>query len=364
MAEASLLFVRDDRVVADKLARALEGHGVTICGSASAYEGMDGYDAVVALFSSSAVRSPLLMEMALAAEAEGKLVPVFVGLCHLQAPLNKLALHDLCEWNGDTSDVALQAIRANIMRIARARTTGELLRAEMRGPEQELPPPPPPRPDPALLRQQEEEKRRAREREIQDATLARLERERQERAAIRAKEDEEAAARTRAHEAEIQRLRALENEARRAREEAEAAAGEKVRAAQAEAAAQAAAVDERLRREREHRERELASRAAPAPSAPRERDFGRDRDEGLGDPFGRPRQSTLFGDIDPEFETPSSRRAIGISDWASDVLVMTTIAVGGLAAIVVAAQPEAVLAAVQGLNQEIAALLARFSVTP
>jgi hypothetical protein len=46
-----------------------------------------------------------------------------------------------------------------------------------------------------------------------------------------------------------------------------------------------------------------------------------------------------------------------VSDWASDVLVMTIVAVGGVAAIVIAAQPEAAMAVANGLNAEVAALL-------
>lgn len=385
MAEASLLFVREDRAVADRLARALESHGVTICASASAYEGSDGYDAAVALFSSAAVKSPLLMERALAAEAEGKLVPVFVGFCHLQAPLNKLALHDLCEWNGDGADVAFQAIRAHVMRIARARAAGESLKQEMRSPEPEPPPPAPPAPDPVALRRREEEARRERGRIDQEATLARLDRERQERAHQRAQEEAAAIERARRYEEEVRRAREQEEEARRARERAEAAALAESRAyaaerqtavnggASARAAASAASVapspaatsnsaEDRQRREREHRERELAARrSAQAPN--RERRDGDYRggavaQDGLGDPFSGRRAAWTEAASEATFESEApARRRVGVSDWASDVLVMTLVAVGAMAAIVISAQPDAARAVAQGLQQEVAALI-------
>lgn len=388
MAEASLLFVREDRAVADRLARALESHGVAICASASAYEGSDGYDAAVALFSSAAVKSPLLMERALAAEAEGKLVPVFVGFCHLQAPLNKLALHDLCEWNGDGADVAFQAIRAHVMRIARARLTGETLKQEMRSPEPEAPPPAPPAPDQAALRRREEEARRERDRIDQEATLARLDRERHGRAQQRAQEEAAAIERARRYEEEVRRAREQEEEARRTRERAEAAALAQSRAYAAErpaapaaAAPEANTAEDRLRREREHRQRELASRRAqgggqgrPTEEA-RRRAPGRDlrepeyagattaaAAEGLGDPFSarRPAWTEAASEATFESETRPARRRIGVSDWASDVLVMTLVAVGAMAAIVIAAQPEAAEAVAVGLRQEVAALVAEF----
>jgi hypothetical protein len=388
MAEASLLFVRDDRAVADRLARALEAHGVAICASASAYESSDGCDAAVALFSSAAVKSPLLMERALAAEAEGKLVPVFAGFCHLQAPLNKLALHDLCEWNGDESDVAFQAIRAHVIRIARARAAGEILKQEMRSPEPEPPPPAPPAPDPVALRRREEEARRERGRIDQEATLARLERERQERAQMRAQEEASTVERARRYEEEVRRAREQEEEeeARRARERAETTALQKSQPFAAErqatvngvaartaasaanmapsAAATSNSAEDRLRREREHRERELgARRAAQAPSRDRreaDQRGGAAGQNGLGDPFGGRRAAWTEAASDATFEreTPSRRR-VDVSDWASDVLVMTLVAVGAMAAIVISAQPDAAQAVAQGLQQEVAALIAQ-----
>jgi len=368
MAEASLLFVRDDRTVADKLARALEANGVTICASVSALEEAAEYDAVVALFSGAAVKSPLLMERALQAEQEGKLVPVFVGLCHLQAPLNRLVFHDLCEWHGDVTDVALQAIRAHVMRIARARSAGEILRAGMRAPEPEPEPPAPPPPDLSALRRQEDETRRAQQRLDQEETLARLERERQERAAARAQEEAEARQRALA-EAEA-RERALQEEAareaalRRDRVQAHAREPSAKRARGAAAAEaprpQPAVEEERLRRERDHRARELAARQNARgddfmqPST-LERDAPHN-DRDIGDPFAATRRAARSQDGADSAPAPRQRR-FGVSDWASDVLVMTIVAVGGVAAIVIAAQPEAAMAVANGLNAEVAALL-------
>jgi hypothetical protein len=325
MSEASLLFVRDDRVVAEKLARALEGHGVSVCASASAYEGMEGYDAVIALFSGSAVRSALLMEMALAAEAEGKLVPVFVGLCHLQAPLNRLALHDLCEWNGDPNAVALQAIRANVARIARARAAGETLRSEMRGPvigEPELAPQVPrPAPSPqsassvwneaAALAERNLEQR---QRHSEEALLRERERERQERETIH---------------------RQVEDAAERERSEKERAL--------AEAAS----------RERAHRERELAARRTPAAAAAASRRGAED----LGDPFGVSLRDFQVAD---DFEDNVGLR-FGLNEWASDVLLMTAVSVGAIIAFISATQPAAIIEVVSGLSQEIQALVRQVS---
>ncbi len=396
MAEASLLFVRDDRAVADKLARALEANGVAICASVSALEENSEYDAVVALFSGTAVKSPLLMERALAAEHEGKLVPVFVGLCHLQPPLNKLVFHDLCEWQGDVNDVALQAIRAHVMRIARARSAGELLRAGMRAPEPELEPPPPPRPDPAMLRRREDDARRAQQRVDQEETLARLERERQERATARIQDEAAARARAEADAVARQEQERLEDETARQ---------EQKRALDDAAALANSPLEDRHRREREHRARELAQRQSghsnsghsnsghsndfmrpttaerDAPHDDRdyrernrrdrdhwdrdhwERSFtdreprdNRQKDRDIGDPFGGGRRRGATAET-IDTAPAKRRRAIGLADWASDVLVMTLVAVGAIAAIVIAAQPEAARAVAQGLNAEVAALL-------
>jgi hypothetical protein len=52
------------------------------------------------------------------------------------------------------------------------------------------------------------------------------------------------------------------------------------------------------------------------------------------------------------------RRPLGLSDWASDVLVMTIVALGAMAAVVIPAQPDAAQALAVGLQQEVAALVA------
>lgn len=370
MAEASLLFVRDDRTVADKLARALESNGVTICASVSALEEAAGYDAVVALFSGTAVKSPLLMERALQAEQEGKLVPVFVGLCHLQPPLNKLVFHDLCEWQGDPNDVALQAIRSHVMRIARARSTDELLRAGMRPQEPEPPPPPPPTPDPAEARRREDETRRANQRREQEQTLARLDREREERAALRAQE--EAAARRRAAEDQQARAQARRHspsqesplpQAAGARDTDRATGQPRVAAAVGAAASERAGLspEDRQERERHHRARELAARQAA-----RGDDFMRpmvvDRDSphddrDPGEPSAVRRRTGRADHDDLEASRRPARRRFGVADWASDVLVVTLVAVVAVAAILIAAQPEAARAVAEGVNAEVAALL-------
>ncbi|MBU6406532.1 MAG: hypothetical protein KGS44_05255 [Alphaproteobacteria bacterium] len=402
MAEASLLFVREDRAIADRLARALEAHGVSMCASASAYEDVDNSDAAVALFSSAAVKSTLLMERALAAEAQGKLVPVFVGFCHLQAPLNKLALHDLCEWNGEGSDIALQAIRAHVMRIARARSAGEILKQDMRAPEPE-PPSSAARPINAEALGGE----RGQTRGDQD----RLDLNRPEPAQQRAQEAAAAAEHTRRHQ--DPRLRALgpaehapgsgERAEQREGGRKSADAGERMglgarNAAASESRSHTTArpapgdpppdgdvstsnersiadpfgdtrfdmsrfgdTEDGLRRERAHREREIAARrmAQAAAQDTQQREYASAWD-GLGDPFGSGlRPAWRDAALEATFEGEDlGRRPLGLSDWASDVLVMTIVALGAMAAVVIPAQPDAAQALAVGLQQEVAALVA------
>lgn len=133
MPEAALLFVREDRSLAERLARALELHGISICASASAYEDLQAYDGVISVFSAAAIRSELLMEATLSGEAQGKLIPVLAGLCSLPSPLDRLAFYDLCDWNGDPDSAGVIAIRSQLRRTARSKATGASLKAEMRG---------------------------------------------------------------------------------------------------------------------------------------------------------------------------------------------------------------------------------------
>ena len=289
MAEASLLFVREDRAVAEKLARILEAEGVSICASASAYESPHSYDATIALFSSAAVRSRLLMEMALEAEAAGKLVPVFVGFCHLQAPLNRLMLHDLCEWDGEAEAVALQAIRAHVMRIARARAAGGVLRPEApRGADPLAFEPPP---------------AAAAETPASPQTSARP-----------APQPD--------HGPRIEPIGAGLGHTRRAPRTA---------APDAIPPPQAASFDTRPAE---------PVREPPPRPAPRQPEPDPDTDyRDLGDPFAAQDAAELERearvDIEP-FEPPR----FGLSEWASDALVMIVVTTAALAAIAAAAQPQ------------------------
>jgi hypothetical protein len=123
MDDAALVFVREDSAAAERLAGALERAQVSVCRSASVFETQDDYGAVVALFSPAAVRSRLVMEAAARAREEGRLVPVFVGLCPLPAAFHGIAMYDLSAWGGDANDAVVSAVAQQIRRTKQVRTT-------------------------------------------------------------------------------------------------------------------------------------------------------------------------------------------------------------------------------------------------
>ena len=118
MADVSLVCVREDAWKADLLAAALERYGFTVCRSASVFEDFSGYAAVVVLLSPGAARSDLVMGTAARALDWGKLIPVFVNLCHLPDRLAGVALHDLSAWGGDGEDPVVKAIAFHAQRLA------------------------------------------------------------------------------------------------------------------------------------------------------------------------------------------------------------------------------------------------------
>ena len=118
MADISLVCVREDAWKADLLASALERYGFTVCRSASVFEDFSGYAAVVVLLSPGAARSDLVMGTAARALDWGKLIPVFVNLCHLPDRLAGVALHDLAAWDGQAEDPVVQAIAYHAQRLA------------------------------------------------------------------------------------------------------------------------------------------------------------------------------------------------------------------------------------------------------
>ncbi len=118
MADVSLVCVREDAWKADLLAAALERYGFTVCRSASVFEDFSGYAAVVVLLSPGAARSDLVMGTAARALDWGKLIPVFVNLCHLPDRLAGVALHDLSAWDGEGEDPVVKAIAFHAQRLA------------------------------------------------------------------------------------------------------------------------------------------------------------------------------------------------------------------------------------------------------
>jgi len=118
MADISLVCVRDDAWKGDLLSAALERYGFNVCRSASVYEDFQGYSAVVVLLSPGAARSELVMATAGRALDWGKLIPVFVNLCHLPDRLAGVALHDLSSWDGLGEDPVVQAIAYHAQRLA------------------------------------------------------------------------------------------------------------------------------------------------------------------------------------------------------------------------------------------------------
>lgn len=118
MADISLVCVRDDAWKGDLLSAALERYGFTVCRSASVYEDFSAYTAVVVLLSPGAARSELVMGTAGRALDWGKLIPVFVNLCHLPDQLAGVALHDLSAWDGFGEDPVVQAIAYHAQRLS------------------------------------------------------------------------------------------------------------------------------------------------------------------------------------------------------------------------------------------------------
>lgn len=118
MADISLVCVREDAWKADLLTAALERYGFTVCRSASVFEDFTGYAAVVVLLSPGAARSDLVMGTAARALDWGKLIPVFVNLCHLPDRLAGVALHDLAAWDGNAEDPVVRAIAYHAQRLA------------------------------------------------------------------------------------------------------------------------------------------------------------------------------------------------------------------------------------------------------
>jgi hypothetical protein len=118
MAEISLVCVREDTWKADLLSDALLRYGFSICRSASVFEDTQGYAAVIVLLSPGAARSELVMQTAARALDRGKLIPVFVNLCHLPDRLTGVAMHDLSQWDGQAEDRVVTAIAYHAQRMA------------------------------------------------------------------------------------------------------------------------------------------------------------------------------------------------------------------------------------------------------
>lgn len=133
MDDAALVFVREDGAAAERLAVALERAGVTVCRSASVFEDPQGYGAVVALFSPAAVRSRLVMDAALRAREEGRLVAVFIGLCPLPQAFSGIAMHDLSSWGGNADDAVVTAVAQQIRRARAVRSTKATLERGLGG---------------------------------------------------------------------------------------------------------------------------------------------------------------------------------------------------------------------------------------
>jgi hypothetical protein len=118
MADVSLVCMREDAIQADQLAGALERYGFSVCRSASVFEDMQGYAAVIVLLSPGAARSELVMGTAQRLLDYGKLIPVFVNLCRLPDRLAGVAMHDLSAWDGAAEDRVVQAIAFHVHKIA------------------------------------------------------------------------------------------------------------------------------------------------------------------------------------------------------------------------------------------------------
>lgn len=129
MADAALLYVRQDQDVATRLTAALEAAGVSICRSASALDEVSPYTSIIAIFSSASVRSRVVMEAAERAHAENKLIAVYAALCPLPPAFNRLTLFDLS--NGGDDQVVAQIV-LQVQRMERARATDAQLRGAMK----------------------------------------------------------------------------------------------------------------------------------------------------------------------------------------------------------------------------------------
>lgn len=131
MDDAALVFVREDSAEAERLAVALERAGVTVCRSASVFEDPDAYGAIVALFSPASVRSRLVMDAALRARSEGRLIAVFAGLCSLPAAFSGVSMHDLSSWGGNADDAVVTAVAQQIRRTRTVRSSKAALERNM-----------------------------------------------------------------------------------------------------------------------------------------------------------------------------------------------------------------------------------------
>lgn len=138
MADISLVCMREDAWKADLLSEALARYGFTVCRSASVFEDFGGYAAVVVLLSPGASRSELVMQTAARAMDWGKLIPVFVNLCHLPDRLSGVAMHDLSAWDGRAEDAVVKAIAYHAQRLAGLTGRPQLAASQARAPSPQL----------------------------------------------------------------------------------------------------------------------------------------------------------------------------------------------------------------------------------
>jgi hypothetical protein len=150
MAEVSLLFVRPDRDVAERLAQALEAHGLDVDLSASAIDDHTPYDGVVVLLSPGSVRSAVVMGVAELALAAGKLAPVFIGLCTPPPALRACSFYDLSDWDGAPTHSTVVQLAQLLRRHRTAKDSRRRLTDSLAMPPTPQPAPqPPPQPPPA-----------------------------------------------------------------------------------------------------------------------------------------------------------------------------------------------------------------------
>lgn len=150
MAEVSLLFVRPDRDVAERLAQALEAHGLDVDLSASAIDDHSPYDGVVVLLSPGSVRSAVVMGVAELALAAGKLAPVFIAICTPPPALRACSFYDLSDWDGAPTHASVVQLAQLLRRHRTAKDSRRRLTDSLTLPQPPpplpLPPPPPPAP--------------------------------------------------------------------------------------------------------------------------------------------------------------------------------------------------------------------------